>query len=76
MDMGSLKGLIDLVAKKKLVITEEELAVITYKVPFLLNRFSMVCSISMIYVILCIETLNQKISCSIPRDKSKSLISV
>jgi hypothetical protein len=71
MDMGSLKGLIDLVAKKKIVITEEELAVIIYKVTFLLNRFSMACFISMIYDILCIGISNHKIYCLTLKEKLK-----
>lgn len=76
MDMGSLKGLIDLVAKKKIVITEEELAVIIYKVTFLLNRFLMAYFISMIYGILYIAISNHKISYSTPKDKLKLLILV
>jgi hypothetical protein len=74
MDMGSLKGLINLVTNKKIVITEEELAVIIYKVILMLFRFLMACSTSTIYATLSIETSNHKISCSIPREKLKLLI--
>jgi hypothetical protein len=71
MDMGSLKGLTDLVAKKKIVITEEELAVIIYKVTFILIRFLMACFTFMIYAILFIGISNHKIFYSIQRDRLK-----
>lgn len=71
--MGALKNVIQLVATKKLALSEEEMAAIIFKVAMGLDRSWMDCTISMTWGIPYIAILSRKTSCWTPRERSRSL---